>query len=69
MPLSLADIGVPRVIRRIGGDREVRKYLGSLGFVIGGEVAVVNMLGGNLIVRIKDSRVAVSGELARNIMV
>ncbi len=69
MPLSLADIGQPQIIRRIGGSPEVKKHLEDLGFNIGSEVSVISILGGNLIVRVKESRIAVSEELARRIMV
>ncbi len=69
MPLSYADMGQPQIIRRIGGSPEVRQHLEDLGFHVGGEVSVVSTLGGNLIVKVKESRVAVSNELARKIMV
>ena len=69
VPLIFADIGQPQIVRRIGGSPEVKKHLENLGFHIGSEVSIVNMLGGNLIINVKDSRVAVSEELARKIMV
>ena len=69
MPLSYADMGQPQIIRKIGGSPEVRQHLEDLGFHVGGEVSVVSTLGGNLIVKVKESRVAVSNELARKIMV
>ena len=69
MPLSLANIGEENMIRKIGGSPEVRAHLGDLGFVPGGTVAVVSRLGGNLIVNVKESRVAISEEMARKIMV
>ncbi len=69
MPLNYAEVGQPQIIRKIGGSPEVRKHLGDLGFSIGGEVSVVSTLAGNLIVKVKDSRVAVSSELARKILV
>ena len=69
MPLNVADIGKPQIIRRIGGTPEVKKHLENLGFTVGGEVSIVNMLSGNVIVRVKESRVALSDELARKIMV
>ncbi len=69
MPLNLAEAGQPQIIKRLGGSPEVKKHLEDLGFHIGSEISVVSTLGGNLIVRVKDSRVAVSGELARRIMV
>ena len=69
IPLCLAEKGEPQTIRRIGGSPEVRQHLENLGFNIGGEVTVVNTLGENVIVRVKDARVAISDELARKIMV
>lgn len=69
MPLSYAEIGQPQIIKKVGGNPEVRQHLEDLGFHVGGEVSVVSMLGGNLIVKVKECRVAVSGELARKIMV
>lgn len=69
MPLCFADIGQSQIIRRIGGSPEVKKHLENLGFNVGGEVSIVSSLGNNLIVKVKESRVAVSEELARKIMV
>ena len=69
MPLVLAEPGQEQIIRKIGGSPEVRKHLEDLGFNVGGTVSIVNTLGGNIIVKIKESRVAVSGELAKKIMV
>lgn len=69
MPLNLADIGEPQIVKKIGGSPEVKKHLTDLGFTVGGEVSLVSMLGGNVIVKVKESRVAVSDELARKIMV
>lgn len=69
LPLNLADHSEPQVIKRIGGSPEVKKHLENLGFTIGTEVSVVSALAGNLIVKVKESRVAVSDELARKIMV
>lgn len=69
MPLVYAEKGQPQIIRRIGGNPEVRKHLEDLGFHVGGEVNIVSTLGSNLIVKVKESRVAVSEELARKIMV
>ena len=69
MPLALADMGTENIIRRIGGSPEVRKHLGDLGFVAGGSATVVSSLGGNLIVKVKESRVAISEEMARKIMI
>lgn len=69
MPLTLADIGTEQLIRKVGGSPEVRKHLEDLGFVAGGSATVVSALGGNVIVRVKESRVAISEEMARKIMV
>ena len=69
MPLSLAEPGEVRIIKKIGGSPEVKKHLEDLGFNVGGEVSIVNTLNGNIIVKVKESRVAVSSELARRIMV
>ena len=69
MPLTLADPGEENVILRVGGSPEVRKHLEDLGFVAGGTVSVVSSLGGNVIVKVKEARVAISEEMARKIMV
>ena len=69
MPLVMADMGEPQIIKKIGGSPEVKKHLEDLGFNVGGEVSVVSSLNGNLIVKVKQSRVAVSEELARKIMI
>ena len=69
MPLIYAEAGTPQIIKRIGGSPEIRKHLEDLGFNVGGEVSVVSMLGKNLIVRVKESRIAVDGELAKRIMI
>ncbi|MBQ1489096.1 MAG: ferrous iron transport protein A [Lachnospiraceae bacterium] len=69
MPLIFAEPGEEQIIKKIGGSPEVKKHLEDLGFNVGGEVSIVSMLGGNLIVKIKESRVAVSEELAKKIMI
>ena len=69
MPLSYAAPGEESVIRRIGGSPEVKKHLENMGFVVGGGVTVVASLAGNVIVNVKESRVAISEEMARKIMV
>ena len=69
MPLTLADVGQEQIIHRIGGSDEVRRQLENLGFVAGGEVTLISSLGGNVIVKVKESRVAISEEMARKIMV
>ena len=69
MPIMFAEVGTPQIIKRIGGNPETKKHLEDLGFHIGGEISVVSTIGGNLIVNVKDSRVAVSRELAGKIMI
>lgn len=69
MPLCYAQRGEENIIKKVGGTPEVKKHLEDLGFVVGGSVVVVNTLQGNVIVNIKESRVAISEEMARKIMV
>ena len=69
MPLSLAELDTENTIRKIGGSPELRKHLENLGFVVGGNVTVVAMLGGNVIVNVKEARVAISEEMAQRIMI
>ena len=69
MPLSLANVGENNIIKKIGGKPEVKKHLENLGFVVGGNVQVVSTLGGNVIVNVKEARVAISKEMAQKIMV
>ena len=69
MPLMLAETGEENVIRRVGGSPEMKKHLEDLGFVAGGTVTVMNTIGGNLIVKVKESRVAISREMAGKIMI
>ena len=69
MPLVYAEVGEPQIIRRIGGTPEVKQHLADMGFTVGGEVSVVSAIGENLIVKVKESRVAVRAELARKIMI
>ena len=69
LPLTLADTGAEYIIKRIGGSPEVKKHLSDLGFVVGGKVSVVNTMGGNLIVNVKDSRVAVGKDMAAKILI
>lgn len=68
MPLLLANVGEENVIKKIGGSPEVKQHLENLGFVVGGNVTIVNTMGGNLIVNVKETRVAVSREMAQKIM-
>jgi ferrous iron transport protein A len=69
MPLVYANPDEETVIRRVGGSDELKKHLEDLGFVAGGAVTVINTINGNLIVKIKESRVAISREMAGKIMV
>ncbi|MDD6991164.1 MAG: FeoA family protein [Oscillospiraceae bacterium] len=69
MPLTLANTGEENIIKKIGGNPETRKFLENLGFVAGSAVTVISEIGGNVIVNVKDSRVAVSREMACKIMV
>lgn len=69
MPLSMAKTGEPNIIKKVGGKEETRKFLENLGFVTGGVVTVVSEIGGNLIVNVKDSRIAIGKDMANKIMV
>lgn len=69
MPLTMLNIGETGEIKRIGGNEETRRFLNNLGFVVGAEVSVVSAIGGNMIVNIKDSRVAINKDMAKRIMV
>ncbi len=69
MPLTLAEVGEVNIIRKIGGRPEVRSHLENLGFVAGGAVTVINTIGGNVIVNVKESRIAISKEMAQKIMI
>ena len=69
MPLSFANPGEENIIRKIGGNPEVKKHLENLGFVTGGTVTVITSMNGSVIVKVKESRVAINDEMARRIMV
>ena len=69
MPLSMVKPGETNTIKKVGGKVETRKFLENLGFVTGGEVTVVSEIEGNLIVNVKDSRVAIGKDMANRIMV
>ena len=69
MPLSMVNEGEPQVIRKVGGKEETRKFLENLGFVQGATVTVVSEISGNMIVNVKDSRVAIGKDMANRIMV
>lgn len=69
MPLTMASIGEANTILKVGGNEETKRFLENLGFVAGAEITVVSAIGGNVIVNIKDSRVAINQDMARHIMV
>ncbi len=69
LPLTFADAGEEVIIKKIGGKPEVKKHLEDLGFVVGTSVSVVSTIGGNVIVKVKEARVAISQEMAQKIMV
>lgn len=69
LPLTMANPGEPVTIKKIGGKQETKKFLETLGFVVGGTVTVVSEINGNMIVNVKDSRVAIGKDMANKIMV
>ncbi len=69
IPLALASAGEENTIKKISGSPEVKKHLEDIGFVVGGTVKVIAALGGNVIVNVKESRIAINSEMARKIMV
>ncbi len=69
IPLTLAEVGEANIIKKIGGKQEVKAHLENLGFVVGGTVTIINTTGGNVIVNVKESRIAISKEMAQKIIV
>lgn len=69
MPLTMARAGEEQLIKKIAAKPEVRQFIENLGFVPGGTVTVITEISGNIIVSVKDSRVAISREMANKIMV
>ena len=69
MPLNVAAPGEENIIRRIGGSPEVKKHLEDLGFVVGGTVTLITVLNGNVIVNVKDTRIALDADMARRIFI
>ena len=69
MPLTLAEIGKENIVKRIIGKQQVKSHLEDLGFVVGSPITVINTIGGNVIVNIKESRIAISREMAQKIMI
>jgi ferrous iron transport protein A len=69
MPLTFANTGEENIIKKVGGNPETKKFLENLGFVPGGTVTVISEISGNVIVNVKEARVAVSKEMASKIMI
>lgn len=69
MPLSMAREGEPYIVKKVGGKEDIRRFIENLGFVAGSVVTVVSEIGGNLIVNVKETRVAIGKEMANKIMV
>lgn len=69
MPLSMVSEGEPNIIKKVGGKEDTRRFLENLGFVVGSEVTVISEINGNMIVNIKNSRVAIGKDMANKIMV
>lgn len=69
MPLSMSGVGEKCKVLKISGNDETRKFLGSLGFSVGSEITVISKIAGNLIVNVKDSRIAIDNSMANRIMV
>ena len=69
MPLSMARKGESNVIKKVGGKDEIKRFLGNIGFVVGAAVTVISEMKGNMIVEIKDSRVAIGKDMANKIIV
>ena len=69
IPLTLATVGEENIIKKVGGKLEVKAHLENLGFVVGGAVTIINTIGGNVIVNVKESRIAISKEMAQKIMI
>lgn len=69
MPLTMVKLGEPNIIKKVGGKEETRRFLENLGFVTGGLVTVVSEISGNMIVNVKDSRVAIGKDMANKIII
>lgn len=69
MPLSMVKTGESNVIRKVGGKEETKRFLENLGFVTGEIVTVVSEIGGNMIINVKESRIAIGKDMANKIMV
>ena len=69
MPLTMLNVGEVGTIRKIGGNDETKRFLNNLGFVIGTKITVLSAISGNVIVNVKDSRIAINQDMARHIMI
>lgn len=69
MPLTMAKPGEMNAVRKVGGKESTRRFLESLGFVAGSDVMIVTETGGNIIVCVKNTRIALSREMANKIMI
>ncbi len=69
MPLSMAKEGEENIVKKVGGREDTRRFLENLGFVVGGSVIVISQMNGNIIVNVKDSRVAIGKDMANKILV
>ena len=69
MPLTMVNLGEENTIKKVGGKEETKRFLNNLGFVTGGKVTVISQIGGNVIVNVKESRIAISKEMAQKIMI
>jgi len=69
MPLVFAEVGEKAIIKKLGGSPDVKQHLENLGFVVGSEVSIINTIDGNIIVKVKEARVAISKEMAQKIMI
>ena len=69
MPLTMANAGEENIIKKVGGKEDTRRFLENLGFVVGAAVTLISQVEGNIIVNIKDSRVAIGKDMANKIMV
>ncbi len=69
MPLTMAQVGEMNAIKKVGGKQETKKFLENLGFTVGSIVTIISKMNGNMIVNIKDSRVAINQEMASKILI
>ena len=69
MPLIFANAGEENIIKKIGGKQEVKQHLANLGFTVGGTVTVIAEMAGDIIVKVKESRIAISKEMAQKIII